>query len=72
MILSAGAGAFSMARIVETRGAYVGQGEELTAEAVAAKWGEITDTSKTLDAFTSGGQHGANMFSLVAEGKGKG
>ncbi|MEZ5954436.1 MAG: SDR family NAD(P)-dependent oxidoreductase [Hyphomonas sp.] len=72
MILSAGAGAFSMARIVETHGAYVGQGEELTAEAVAAKWGEITDTSKTLDAFTSGGQHGANMFSLVAEGKAKG
>ena len=70
LILSAGAGAFSMARIVETRGAYVGQGEELTAEAVAAKWDEITDTSKTLPAFTSGGQHGANMFSLVAEGKG--
>jgi hypothetical protein len=72
MILSAGAGAFSMARIVETRGAYVGQGEELTAEAVAAKWDEITDTSKTLPAFTSGGQHGQNMFSLVAEGKAKG
>jgi NAD(P)-dependent dehydrogenase (short-subunit alcohol dehydrogenase family) len=69
MILSAGAGAFSMARIVETRGAYVGQGEELTAEAVAAKWDEITDTNKTLPAFTSGGQHGQNMFSLVAEGK---
>ena len=72
MILSAGAGAFSMARIVETRGAYVGQGEDLTAEAVAAKGDEITDTSKTLPAFTSGGQHGANMFSLVAEGKGQG
>jgi NAD(P)-dependent dehydrogenase (short-subunit alcohol dehydrogenase family) len=72
MILSAGAGAFSMARIVETRGAYVGQGEELTAEAVAAKWDEITDTNKTLPAFTSGGQHGQNMFSLVAEGKAKG
>ena len=34
MILSAGAGAFSMAEIVETRGAYVGQGDALTAEAV--------------------------------------
>ena len=71
-ILSAGAGAFSMARIVETRGAYVGQGDDLTVEAVAAKWDEITDTDKTLPAFTSGGQHGANMFSLVAEGKGQG
>ncbi|HBF91540.1 MAG TPA: 3-oxoacyl-ACP reductase, partial [Hyphomonas atlantica] len=38
MILSAGAGAFSMARIVETEGVFVGQGEGLSAEAVAAKW----------------------------------
>ncbi len=69
MILSAGAGAFSMSRIVETQGAFVGQGDDLTAEAVAAKWDEITDTSKTLPAFQSGGQHGGNIFGLVAAGK---
>lgn len=68
MILSAGAGAFSMARIVETQGAFVGQGEALTAEAVAAKWDEITDVSKTQPAFKSGAEHGQNIFARVAEG----
>ncbi len=68
MILSAGAGAFSMAQIVETAGAYVGQGADLTAEAVAAKWAEITDVSKAQPAFKSGGEHGQNIFARVSEG----
>ncbi|MCI4643429.1 MAG: SDR family NAD(P)-dependent oxidoreductase [Hyphomonadaceae bacterium] len=66
MVLSAGAGAFSMAEIVETRGAFVGTGEALTAEAVAAKWDEITDTS-TQTHFENGGGHGQNIFARVAE-----
>lgn len=66
MILSAGAGAFSMAQIVETNGAFVGQGDALTAEAVAAKWDQITDTS-TQTAFKSGAEHGGNIFARVAE-----
>ena len=66
MILSAGAGAFSMAQIVETKGAFVGQGEDLTAEAVAAKWDEITDTT-TQTAFKGGGEHGGNIFARVSE-----
>lgn len=69
MILSAGAGAFSMAQIVETAGAFVAQGEALTAEAVAAKWDQITDTS-TQTAFKSGSEHGANIFANVAKGMG--
>jgi len=69
MILSAGAGAFSMAQIVETRGAFVAQGEALTAEAVAAKWDEITDTT-TQTAFKAGNEHGANMFARISEAKG--
>ena len=69
MILSAGAGAFSMAQIVETRGAFVAQGEALTAEAVAAKWNEITDTSEQT-AFKAGNEHGANMFARISEAKG--
>lgn len=68
MILSAGAGAFSMARIVETEGVFVGQGEALTAEAVAAKWDQITDVSTTKPAFKSGGEHGQNIFAAVAAG----
>jgi NAD(P)-dependent dehydrogenase (short-subunit alcohol dehydrogenase family) len=67
MILSAGAGAFSMAQIVETAGAFVGQGDALTAEAVAAKWAEITDVSKVRPAFKSGAEHGGNIFARVAE-----
>ncbi|MEO0465207.1 MAG: SDR family NAD(P)-dependent oxidoreductase [Pseudomonadota bacterium] len=67
MILSAGAGAFSMAQIVETKGAFVGQDETLTAEAVAAKWDEITDTS-TQTHFEMGANHGANIFTRVSEG----
>jgi NAD(P)-dependent dehydrogenase (short-subunit alcohol dehydrogenase family) len=68
MILSAGAGAFSMAQIVETKGAFVGHGDALTAEAVAAKWDEITDVSQQQPAFKSGGEHGQNIFGRVAEG----
>jgi NAD(P)-dependent dehydrogenase (short-subunit alcohol dehydrogenase family) len=69
MILSAGAGAFSMARIVETAGAYVGTGKDLTAEAVAAKWAQITDVTQTRAAFQSGGEHGQNIFAAVAAAK---
>ena len=67
MILSAGAGAFSMAEIVETRGAYVGRGEDLTAEAVAAKWDEITDKSGGQTHFEAGNGHGANIFARISE-----
>ncbi len=69
MILSAGAGAFSMAQIVETKGAFVAQGDDLSAEAVAAKWDEITDTS-TRTAFKAGNEHGGNMFARVSEATG--
>ncbi len=68
VILSAAAGAFSIARIVETEGAFVGVGDDLTAEAVAAKWDQITDTSKTLPAFKAGGEHGQHMFAVAAGG----
>lgn len=71
LILSAGAGAFSMAQIVETEGAFVGQGDALTAEAVAAKWDQITDVSKTRPAFKAGGEHGANIFARVSEAAAK-
>lgn len=65
MILSAGAGAFSMAQIVETNGVFVGQGDALTAEAVAAKWDNITDTT-TQTHFESGAGHGGNIFAALA------
>ena len=67
VIISAGAGAFSMAQIVETKGAFVGTGEALTAEAVAAKWDQITDTT-TQTPFETGSGHGQNIFARVQEG----
>lgn len=69
MVLSAGAGAFSMAQIVETRGAYVGRDDALTAEAVADKWDEITDRSVQTH-FNAGNEHGANIFARVSEAAG--
>ncbi|MEM8919780.1 MAG: SDR family NAD(P)-dependent oxidoreductase [Pseudomonadota bacterium] len=69
MILSAAAGAYSMAQIVETKGAFVGLGDDLTAEAVAAKWDEITDTSVQKH-FDMGAGHGANIFERVNEALG--
>lgn len=69
VIISAGAGAFSMAQIVETNGAYVGVGDALTAEAVEAKWDQITDTSLQTH-FESGSGHGQNIFARVKEGMG--
>ncbi|MEO1100879.1 MAG: SDR family oxidoreductase [Pseudomonadota bacterium] len=66
VIISAGAGAFSMAQIVETNGAFVGTGDDLSAEAVAAKWDQITDTS-TQTAFKAGNEHGANIFARITE-----
>lgn len=64
LIISAGAGAFSMAQIVETKGVYVGSGDELTPEAVAARWDEIIDTSDAKP-LKSGSEHGANILACV-------
>ena len=43
-ILCAGAGAFAVARIVETKGAYIPENER-TPETVAARFAEIADTT---------------------------
>ncbi|MEM0987077.1 MAG: SDR family NAD(P)-dependent oxidoreductase [Pseudomonadota bacterium] len=67
VIISAGAGAFSMAQMVETQGAFVGVGDALTAEAVAAKMEQITDRA-VQNPFESGSGHGQNIFARVAEG----
>ncbi len=67
VIISAGAGAFSMAQILETRGAFVGIGDDLTAEAVAAKWDKITDTS-IAKPLSNGSEHGVHIFECIARG----
>jgi NAD(P)-dependent dehydrogenase (short-subunit alcohol dehydrogenase family) len=69
MILSAAAGGFSMSQIRETHGAFVAMGDDLTAEAVAAKWDQITDTSETQH-FEQGGGHTGNFINLIKQAMG--
>lgn len=69
MILSAAAGAFAAARIEEAKGAYVGRDDDLTAEAVAAKWDEISDFSNGVP-FDAGNQHSQHLFALIQAAKG--
>ena len=66
MILSCAAGGFSMAQIRETKGAFVGTGDALTAEAVAAKWDQITDTSE-MTPFDNGGGHTGNFIKMLSK-----
>ncbi len=64
-ILTAGAGAFALARIVETPGAWIGP--EATAEAVRDQWTAIADeTGQT--AYGAGGEQ-ALKFIQAAQGK---
>ena len=65
VIISAGAGAFSMTQIVETRGAFVGVGSDLSAEAVASKWSEITDT-RDAKPLKNGSEHGAHIYECIS------
>lgn len=68
VIISAGAGAFSMTQILETRGAYVGVGDDLSAEAFASMWSEITDTNGARP-LKHGSEHGAHILECVSKGK---
>lgn len=69
MILSAAAGGFSMSQIRETHGAFVALGDNLTAEAVAAKWDEITNDA-TMTPFDTGGGHTGNFVKLLQKAMG--
>lgn len=67
VVLSAAAGAFAAARIEESKGAYIGKGDDLSAEAVAARWADIMDFSNG-EHFEAGSGHGQHLFKLVAGG----
>ena len=64
-ILTAAAGGFAMAQMVETRGVYLGAAD---ADEIAANIGKITDTAHAKHYFMGGEQSG-KFFELVAEGK---
>jgi NAD(P)-dependent dehydrogenase (short-subunit alcohol dehydrogenase family) len=61
-VISAAAGAFSSAQIVESTGMNIGHGA--TADDVAANWSKISDFTGAKH-FTMGGEHSAHFFELL-------
>ena len=64
-ILTAGAGAFALSRIVETEGVYLGEGG-LSVEEVRDNWGKITDGANQ-QAYFMGGEQSAKFFRKMME-----
>jgi NAD(P)-dependent dehydrogenase (short-subunit alcohol dehydrogenase family) len=62
VVISAAAGAFSSAQIVESAG--VNLGIKASADDVAANWGKISDFTGAKH-FTMGGEHSAHFFELL-------
>jgi NAD(P)-dependent dehydrogenase (short-subunit alcohol dehydrogenase family) len=62
VVISAAAGAFSSAQIVESAGLNLGQ--KATADDVAANWAKIGDFTGAKH-FTMGGEHSAHFFDLI-------
>ncbi|HZZ67536.1 MAG TPA: SDR family NAD(P)-dependent oxidoreductase [Phenylobacterium sp.] len=65
-IMTAGAGAFALARIVETEGAYLGEGG-LSVEEVRDNWGKITDPAGQ-QAYQAGGEQTGKFFRKLQGG----
>jgi NAD(P)-dependent dehydrogenase (short-subunit alcohol dehydrogenase family) len=64
-ILTAGAGAFALSRIVETEGVYLGH--EATVETVRDNWAKITDEAGQ-KAYVNGGEQTAKFFRKLQGG----
>src|ERR1700753_1178925 len=64
VIISAGAGVFSCAQIVESTGMNLGHGA--TADTVAENWAKISDFTGAKH-FTMGGEHGAHLFERMKD-----
>jgi NAD(P)-dependent dehydrogenase (short-subunit alcohol dehydrogenase family) len=65
-ILTAGGGAFAMARIVETEGVYLGEGA-LSVEEVRENWGRIADETGQ-KAYVNGGEQTQKFFRKMGGG----
>lgn len=65
VILCAGAGGYSLTKVVETPGVNFSEGEQ-TAENVAAHWDAIS-SSDGAEEFTNGGQQGAKFLGRIAK-----
>ncbi|MGZ3402670.1 MAG: SDR family NAD(P)-dependent oxidoreductase [Phenylobacterium sp.] len=65
-IMTAGAGAFALARIVETEGVYLGEGD-LSVEEVRDNWSKITDPAGQ-QAYQAGGEQTGKFFRKLQGG----
>jgi len=65
-VLTAGAGAFALARIVETEGVYLGEGG-LSVEEVRDNWAKITDPAGQ-QAYVAGGEQTGKFFRKLQGG----
>jgi NAD(P)-dependent dehydrogenase (short-subunit alcohol dehydrogenase family) len=65
-ILTAGGGAFALARIFETEGVYLGE-NELSVESVRDHWAQIADETGQ-KAYFAGGEQGQKFFRKMAGG----
>jgi NAD(P)-dependent dehydrogenase (short-subunit alcohol dehydrogenase family) len=65
-ILTAGGGAFALARIFETEGVYLG-GDDFSVEDVRDSWGQIADETAQKSYF-AGGEQSAKFFRKMAGG----
>jgi NAD(P)-dependent dehydrogenase (short-subunit alcohol dehydrogenase family) len=64
VILAAGGGAFAVAQIVESNGAFLGQ-QDLTAEKVAENWSKISDMTGA-KAYFMGGEQTQKFFARIS------
>ena len=66
VIIAAGAGVFARVMVHETKGVYLGTGEDMTAENIEANWDQISDMTDATLCY-QGGDQSMKVFSLIQE-----
>ena len=66
VIIAAGAGVFTRVMVHETKGVYLGTGEEMTAENIEANWDQISDMADA-ELCYQGGDQTMKVFKLIQE-----
>jgi hypothetical protein len=66
VIIAAGAGVFTRVMVHETKGVYLGTGEDMTAENIEANWDQISDMTDASLCY-QGGDQSMKVFNLIQE-----
>ena len=66
VIIAAGAGVFTRVMVHETKGVYLGTGEDMTAENIEANWDQISDMTDA-ELCYQGGDQSMKVFKLIQE-----